>query len=273
MISKTAWENPDTVRQYHNFSESCSMYRTTSQDLVTMAEIDQGMSVVDLACGTGITTEMILKRLLDIGEVYSVDFSQRMLDIARSRISCPRVIFVHGTAECLDRHIPMKIDRVVCNSAIWQTNMQASFKAVSRILKENGKFAFNIGIKNQSFPNHYITHMRVLFQMICSIAKNEYNYSNSKQSLTAALSFDGVVSNLLEKSGLSLESKRISNTILTFNEAREFLLIPGMTEYFLSGLPYNKRKEIVEKACQEFDLTTTFTFTWMNYLVKKVVSV
>jgi ubiquinone/menaquinone biosynthesis C-methylase UbiE len=37
------------------------MYRATSADLVRFADVRQGQRIVDLACGTGVTTEEILK--------------------------------------------------------------------------------------------------------------------------------------------------------------------------------------------------------------------
>lgn len=272
MIIETEWENPDTAKQYLNFCESYSIYRTASQDLVEFAEINQGMSVVDLACGTGIPTEVILKRLLNTGEVYSVDFSQPMLDIARSRISCSRVFFVKSTAESLDNHIPKKVDRVICNSAIVHTNMEASFKAISHVLKENGKFAFNLGARGSSICSRFIApyDIGVLYQIMYCTAEKEYDYKKKRYYGDASLCYSNI-NNLLTKNGLMIESNKTTKTTLSLNEARELFLIPAMTEKCLSGLPYNKRKEIVEKACQEFDLTTTFIFTWMNYLVKRAV--
>ena len=36
------------------------------------------------------------------------------------------------------------VDAVVCNSAIWQTDVQASAAAVRRVLRPGGRFVFNL---------------------------------------------------------------------------------------------------------------------------------
>jgi SAM-dependent methyltransferase len=50
-----------------------------------------------------------------------------------------------GPAEDLADHVLGPADAVVCNSAIWKTNVHAVFAAVRKVLRPGGRFVFNIG--------------------------------------------------------------------------------------------------------------------------------
>lgn len=62
------------------------MYRETSRDVADRAGLRDDAVVVDLCCGTGITTETILESLGPAGRVTGVDASEAML----SRTPCAR---------------------------------------------------------------------------------------------------------------------------------------------------------------------------------------
>src|SRR3970040_1673367 len=66
-------------------------------------------SVVDLACGPGAVTELILRELDETVPgtcVYAVDPSPSALALARKRVHSPIVSFIHGSAERLATLVP-----------------------------------------------------------------------------------------------------------------------------------------------------------------------
>lgn len=79
----TGWNDVINAKKYDDYAKRFPTYRDTSRDLVHLAEIKPGMRVIDLACGTGVTSQAVLKALNGTGHLYSVDMSQAMLDIAR----------------------------------------------------------------------------------------------------------------------------------------------------------------------------------------------
>ena len=129
---------------YDRFASAHSMYRRSSRILVNHAGIQPGMVVVDLGCGTGVSTSAILKKLKDKGRVIGVDISSNMLAIARARIKSKRARFYHAPAEELDSVITKPVDRIVCNCSFWQfQNKEKVIAAVSKLLKPDGLLLFN----------------------------------------------------------------------------------------------------------------------------------
>ena len=62
-----AWQDQETARRYKAFAEQTTMYQDLSRFMVTLANIEPGMTVLDLGCGTGITTQIALQSLNDEG--------------------------------------------------------------------------------------------------------------------------------------------------------------------------------------------------------------
>ena len=52
------------------------------------------MTILDLACGTGVSTKEILKNLGETGKIYAVDFSEAMLNLAKKEIKKIRMSFL-----------------------------------------------------------------------------------------------------------------------------------------------------------------------------------
>lgn len=60
------------------------MFRPWARVLLDIAAPQPGQHVLDLACGTGIVTQQLAPRVGDTGEIVGVDFSEDMLDVART---------------------------------------------------------------------------------------------------------------------------------------------------------------------------------------------
>jgi ubiquinone/menaquinone biosynthesis C-methylase UbiE len=78
--------------------------------------VARSASVVDLGCGTGNLTAALMAHLEPEGRVFAVDFSQRMLDQARAKVTDGRVRWVHADALSLPLD-EASADHVICFSA------------------------------------------------------------------------------------------------------------------------------------------------------------
>lgn len=100
--------------------------------------------VCDLACGQGI----VARRLVGLGaEVVGVDVSAGMLDLARGyERDAPRgVTYIRGDAQTLDAIADRTFDGVVCNLAFMDIpDLEATLRAVARVLRPGGWFVFSI---------------------------------------------------------------------------------------------------------------------------------
>jgi ubiquinone/menaquinone biosynthesis C-methylase UbiE len=101
--------------------------------------------IVDLGCGPGAVTRLIVERLgRESGaEVIGVDPSPSALDRARAEITTRWVRFTEGTAERLSRLVP-RADVVVFLNAIHLVADKAAVLAeIRKVLRPKGRLAFN----------------------------------------------------------------------------------------------------------------------------------
>ena len=86
-----AWLEAETARRYQLFAARTTMYQELSQLMVELAQLRPGMRVLDLGCGTGVTTQAVLANLGERGHVYALDVSEAMLAVAREQVKSDQV--------------------------------------------------------------------------------------------------------------------------------------------------------------------------------------
>ncbi|MFP4624806.1 MAG: class I SAM-dependent methyltransferase [Gemmatimonadota bacterium] len=85
-------------------------------DVVDQLGVEPHEHVLDVGCGTGNLTRVLLDRLSPRGRVTAVDFSEPMLEIARGKIDDGRVTWLNADA----KELPLPdaaFDHVICFSA------------------------------------------------------------------------------------------------------------------------------------------------------------
>ncbi|MDR7438451.1 MAG: methyltransferase domain-containing protein [Armatimonadota bacterium] len=129
-------------------------FRAVNAWLVEHARLSRNATVVDLGCGVGTVTEMILERLdPQAGAlVYAIDPSPSALEIARARIRSSIVRFLQGTAERLSQLVP-QVDAVLFCNAIHLVQEKALVcREVLSVLRKGGVFAFNTTFFEGAYP-------------------------------------------------------------------------------------------------------------------------
>jgi ubiquinone/menaquinone biosynthesis C-methylase UbiE len=112
--------------------------RMALRDELSLMGIEQGEHIIDLGCGTGNLTAVLLDTLGECGRITAVDFSPQMIEQARAKFPDPRVEWCTADAVSL----PMNdsgCDRVICFSA-WPhvPNPSAVLKEIRRVLRQEG---------------------------------------------------------------------------------------------------------------------------------------
>lgn len=104
-----------------------------------------GPRFVDLACGPGAITELLLARMREHtrGIIYAVDPSLVELDRARRRVASSIVRFVHGSAENLSRLVPQVDVVVFCNAIHLIGDKERVIQEIRSVLGPGGVLAFN----------------------------------------------------------------------------------------------------------------------------------
>jgi ubiquinone/menaquinone biosynthesis C-methylase UbiE len=98
------------------------MYRACPDWLIEHCDVTDRSTVVDLGCGSGILTRLLLERFRSAPSfrVIAVDPSEWELAIARKRVRDPRVTFIQGRAQDAAAIVTNDVDAVLLCSVLHQ---------------------------------------------------------------------------------------------------------------------------------------------------------
>jgi ubiquinone/menaquinone biosynthesis C-methylase UbiE len=256
--SGSAWLTAETARHYQIFTEKTSMYQELSQVMVGLAQLKPGQRVLDLGCGTGVTTQLVLSALGAEGHIYALDISGPMLDIARQIIVDERVTFIHGAAENVCDVIFQPVDRIVCNSVFWQVRQKSDvITALRKILVPDGLFVFNA-------PEPYFIFQHIprspkvstLFKQLVA-----ERYGVGPQDLRTIEVF-------LNNHGFELLQTQEFTRTRTAEESYLFFRLPVATAWMEPPLDYPTRMAVLEEARQMAHPENTVRQRWMYFVAR-----
>ncbi|MDI6709863.1 MAG: methyltransferase domain-containing protein [Bacillota bacterium] len=132
------------IRDYFNGLAARWDERITPQTITRLEEIvaahrpPPGARVLDVGCGTGVLTPLLLAAVGEEGEVVGVDFAPAMLTVARAKGFDPRATFVE--ADVADLPFPDgHFDAVFCYSALPHfPDIPAALSEMRRVLVPGG---------------------------------------------------------------------------------------------------------------------------------------
>jgi SAM-dependent methyltransferase len=156
----TVWQSPGTAARYDRYNQQFPLYATTSARLAAAADIPVGARVLDLGCGTGVTTKALLARVGAAGQVLAVDSSAAMLRTARANVKADNVSWHEGDVRDVDRLVAGPVDAAVSNMAFWQFDLGPTLAAVARLLTAEGSLAFSIGYRVEPEVGAVVGHWR-----------------------------------------------------------------------------------------------------------------
>jgi len=253
-----AWLSEETARHYQTFTQKTSMYQELSQFLIDLADIQPGMRVLDLGCGTGITTEFVLRALGDSGPVYGLDISDPMLAVARERIASERVIWLQADAAEASNLIDEPVDRIVCNSVFWQLrNKPEVLQALHQLLAPDGLFVFNA-------PEPYFIFkdiprspkVSILFKQLAA-----ERYGVGQQDLRTMRVF-------LENYHFELLQTKEFERIRSAEESYLFFKLPVATAWMEPPLDYKTRLALLDEAQHMAEPDKRVKQRWMYFVVR-----
>lgn len=101
--------------------------------------IPKGAAVLDVACGTGILTPMLLELAGPEGSVTGVDFAPQMIERARSKNFGANARFLVADVMTLDGE-DNSYDYVVCNGALPHfPDQKGALRVMHNVLKDGGR--------------------------------------------------------------------------------------------------------------------------------------
>jgi ubiquinone/menaquinone biosynthesis C-methylase UbiE len=256
-VKESAWLEAETARRYKIFTEQTTMYHELSRLMVQLAKIEPGMQVLDLGCGTGVTTQAVLHELGDSGQIYALDISAPMLDVAREQVASNRVSFIEADAAATG--LPDRsVERVVCNSVFWQFRHKPEVMAeLRRVLTPDGRFVFNVPepyFMFEAIPRSQ--RVSVLFEQLAA-----ERYGVGRQDLRTIEVF-------LRNHGFEIAGRQILERTRSAAESYLFMQIPVATAWMEPPLNYETRLALLEEAHQLADPNPSSKQRWMYFIVQ-----
>jgi ubiquinone/menaquinone biosynthesis C-methylase UbiE len=253
-----AWLEEETARRYQRFTEKTTMYQDLSRVMVKLADIRPGMRILDLGCGSGITTQTVLPQLSGQGQVYALDVSEAMLNIARQELPQPQVTFIQADAGHFADLMPEPVDRVICNSVFWQFRHKPLVMAeLRRVLAPGGLFVFNA-------PEPYFifdaiprsNKVAILFKQLAA-----ERYGVGTQDLRTMEVF-------LNNHHFELVATEIFERVHPAEESYLFMQLPVSTAWMDPPLDYQTRLELLAEAWQLAAPDTQSRRRWMYFVAR-----
>ncbi|MFE7576927.1 class I SAM-dependent methyltransferase [Streptomyces sp. NPDC057521] len=260
------WDEERNAEAYARFAQQYPMYSATSRELVGLAGLDGSSLAVDLCGGTGIAAEAMLDDLPGDARVISVDSSRAMQDVGQRNIQDPRLTWVTARAEAVADHIHEPADAVVCNSAIWKTDIPVTFAAVRSILRPGGHFVFNVGggFAGVAHPDEATGRKGPsLNTLIQGVAARDYGYVLNKVPPKSPNPFSqAALEEQLRASGFSVTEARIVAHRSTMAEKKAWLSIPLFARPD-GDYTYEQRMEMLDRAYMNVDPDQTTVTSWL----------
>lgn len=271
------WGEDGNASRYDAYAREYMSYRETSRDLIAVALTwdDGGVAdaaVLDLACGTGATTREILAVLGPHGRVTAVDKSAAMLGVAANSTADSRVRWIHARAESVDQHVTEPVDAVICNSAIWQTDLAATAMAVRAVMKVGSRFAFNVPVDFLDDADGHRSGDRYppLLSEMRTIAERDYGWApddRAPRRVRHRLTRESICRSLVA-AGYDLEQVTDVTHQDSAESQRAWLSIPVFTRDRLAGLPYQDRMRVLDKAYERLGPGQTEQARWVIFVAR-----
>lgn len=234
------WLDAETARRYQVFTEKTTMYQELSRKIVELADLQPGMRVLDLGCGTGVTTQIVLERLGDTGHVYALDLSEPMLAVARQRIASERVTLLQADVRDFAHLLDWPVERVVCNSVFWQFRHKPQVLAeLRRVLTPGGRFVFNA--PEPYFIFKYIPRLPKVSLLFKQLAAERYGVGQQDMR---------TIEIFLNNHGFVLHKMEEFERLRSAEESYLFFQLPVATAWMDPPLDYQTRLALLEEAQQ-----------------------
>ena len=115
------------------------------QKVIDLIDLTGGESVLDVGCGTGTLTSMIADKINREGNIFGIDISPRMIEIAKKKASSQGNQLEYKVASCLALPFDSETFDVVVSSIVYHQLMSQEERIetageIWRVLKPEGKY-------------------------------------------------------------------------------------------------------------------------------------
>ena len=272
-VSRSMGESTPEEFGFAAFARS-PFYVKVNESLVDLSHVHPGQRVVDLACGTGGVTQLILEKLKGAREsmVIGIDLSASALRQARADVksaSSAMVQFVQGQAEQLSHLVQESVDAVVfCNAIHLVKDKERLIDEISHTLRGGGVFAFNTSFFEGSHPPESEQfYRRWLFRSL-RILRSKYGLSPSKAEKVEArqhLTPEEYVK-LLKEEGFQVIEQRITTVQVPLEGWVTISQYEDWIRGIMPGVPLKEASDSLKEAAAQVFEEMKVSFIPRNWL-------
>ena len=271
-------DNKNEEFNFNSFS-GLPFYRKVNSRLLDLAKISDSRKIVDLGCGDGGITEMILAKVKDASEVvvFAVDSSSSAISLALKRFSDRKDViinYIQSEAQNLHENIKEKVDTVIyCNSIHYVPEKEKVLRLIGNRLNEGGLLAFNTSFFLGSHPKETEAFLRKWMMKSLRVLKNEYNMKPNKDKVQSRVqltpeNYEEIVNN----SGFEIKEKKIENVKVPLDGWYEISSFKDWIEGVLPGIPLDIGKTVLQSTVtslfKELNLTS-LDRRWLSIVASK----
>ena len=258
---------------FATFSKN-DFYGELNARLVDMADVGSDRRIVDLACGTGSVTQLILERLRDARDsvVIAIDQSATALKEAMEDLKDARdaaVQFVQSQVEQVSENVKESVDTIFfCNAIHYVPDKEQLLTEISRALKPGGKLAFNTAFFEGAHPPDTMVFARKWMMRSVRILRREHGLSivrsdkvESRNQLTPE-----EYRELLEDNGFRIVKQEIETVPVPMEGWRD---ISGFKDFIggaMPGVPMDKASQALQAGCEQIFTEMKREFVDRNWL-------
>ena len=271
-------DNKNEEFNFNSFS-GLPFYRKVNSQLLDLAKISDSRKIVDLGCGDGGITEMILAKVKDASKVvvFAVDSSSSAISLALKRFSDRKDViinYIQSEAQNLHENIKEKVDTVIyCNSIHYVLEKEKVLRLIGNRLNEGGLLAFNTSFFLGSHPKETEAFLRKWMMKSLRVLKNEYNMKPNKDKVQSRVqltpeNYEEIVNN----SGFEIKEKKIWNVQVPLDGWYEISSFKDWIEGVLPGIPLDIGKTVLQSTVKslfkELNLTS-LDRRWLSIVASK----
>ncbi|PZC45783.1 MAG: Ubiquinone/menaquinone biosynthesis C-methylase UbiE [Chloroflexi bacterium] len=236
-------------------------YTDLNSRLVDLSQIRPGQIVLDLACGTGAVTRLLLEKLKGAQEslVIGIDASATALRQAREDLQSSyanMAQFVQGRVENLSLAVRRSVDAVfLCNAIHMVPDKDTLLGEVRGVLRQDGTFSFNSAFYQGSMmPGTEQFYRRWMMRAI-RIVRDRDGLTTSREKVESRkmLSPDQY-KELLESNGFSVLRQRVDTAHMPLEAWLDISSFSDFINGALPGIPLAEASAALKDALiQVFD--------------------
>jgi len=255
--SDTHWNTSAGV--YGIESPKIGFYQITNRELIEAGQLQVGMTIVDLACGTGLTCKTILDSAKGQIVIYAVDMAREMLKQAKRSIKSDAVRFIHASADDFAHYIPSKVDRVFCNAAFWHfPDAGVALREIHAVMGPTGRFLFNIPDQEFDFGDGRESE-------VARVVKTCLRRSTTQGgSACPEFSFEKIHT-LASANGFGIVDFKTLTIPIYQQDLIKFYSIPHVSARRFPKLPLQERIAAVKMAFSTLESNQTIPYRWVQF--------